>query len=625
MALLIKSMKLESFKSYRDVTIIFNENFNVIIGDNNIGKTTIFESMLLWKKCFDIQIKTNRSEFYKLGNSLYVNFEELYFMRLAQDTDIFNKGKSTCKIIIELYENTDKINFSLGFKLTKPQNIPNSYIRMTMINSDEFIRFQEYYKNKTIKLTNTIYFHQTKPVSNVLSKEPYMYDGQIIKKMEKGKSNEVLRNKIIRSISLNKDKLITYMKNVLEIEFSFETPKRTRSKHYEYIDLKVNVNNSSLDIFLQGSGFLQVAEIFSTIDTLDNALNVLLIDEPDSHISARIQAKLLNELKSIKNTQIFVISHNDNFVANLEPEEVIFINSDNKEAAMVECLKAIDFDKIHDAMGGIISSLTQMQKSKKIVLVEGNDDISYIKRLYNKISSINNTNELALDSDGNVCFKDVAFWNIRGKDYLKIKLENYKNMISQLVNNKRYFVLFDKDFSDSNSNQNLIKLIEFKNKFKCFVHDGYCIESVLFSQHDILADFLNRVSGIELDKINEFIIAFKATLVDELSSVSSIKYKKMKGQFASQKKDSRPELNGVDFDTVASEFSINYHYAMNKDNIRDFILKFENLRGSKLFERDDDESETYASNLLNIYIEQIETVEGIYEGYKNLINFILLK
>lgn len=624
MGLVIKSMKLEAFKSYRNVEINFNSNFNVIIGDNNIGKTTIFEAMLLWKKCFDLQIKTNKTEFYKPSNNIYVNFKELYFMRLAQDTDIFNNGKSTCKLIMKLYEDNSNIEFTLGFKLTKPQNIPNSYIRSTVVDYIEFEKFQNYYKDNGVKLTQIIFIHQTKPVSNVLSKEPYMYDGQVIKKIEKGKSNEVLRNKIIKSIGKEKDRLKTYMQNVLEIDFSFELPKRSKKSHEEYIDLKVNINNSSLDIFLQGSGFLQVAEIFSTVDIFDNALNVLLIDEPDSHISARIQDKLLNELKNIENTQIFVISHNDNFLANLESEEVIFINEDNKSTEKIKSLKEIDFDKIHYAMGGIISSLTQIHKSKKIILVEGKDDISYIKKLYNKVKCIDSIEEIAFESNENISFKEIAFWNIRGKDYLKIKLDNYKNLISQLVSNKSYAVLFDKDFCDSNSNQRFMEEIK-RKKFECFVHEGYCIESVLFSQDNILANLLEKITGIEVDRIKKFIIDFKSNLIKELGCVASDKYKNMKEKFNSQKKASRPELEGVDFDIVASEFTNKYYYAMNKDNIKDFIVRFELEMKIKLFEREDEEPETYASSLLNSYIETIETEDDLYDSYKSLIKFIIKK
>ena len=45
----ISKIKLKSFKSYDDVTINFDKSFNVIIGENNVGKSTIFEALQLPK------------------------------------------------------------------------------------------------------------------------------------------------------------------------------------------------------------------------------------------------------------------------------------------------------------------------------------------------------------------------------------------------------------------------------------------------------------------------------------------------------------------------------------------------------------------------------------------------
>lgn len=53
----IVSMKIKNFKTFGDVTIDFNKSFNVLIGKNNIGKTTIIEAMQLWKKCYDLNVQ----------------------------------------------------------------------------------------------------------------------------------------------------------------------------------------------------------------------------------------------------------------------------------------------------------------------------------------------------------------------------------------------------------------------------------------------------------------------------------------------------------------------------------------------------------------------------------------
>ena len=150
---------------------------------------------------------------------------------------------------------------------------------------------------------------------------------------------------------------------------------RTEREKAEYINLLVAQNGKRLDVGLQGSGFLQVAEIFSSIDIMDNALNILLIDEPDSHISPRIQNNLLKCIKEIAKVQVFVISHNDNFVSEVQPNEVIFVNSENKGNGTIKALNDVNIDALHSALGGVITGLTRLQKSKRVIFVEGEDDI----------------------------------------------------------------------------------------------------------------------------------------------------------------------------------------------------------------------------------------------------------
>lgn len=302
----IRKMILKNFKSYENVEITFNNKFNVLIGENNIGKTTLFEALQLWKKCFDISITGNGKDFYSDSLPLYVSFEELYFLRLTKSEDIFFGNKRTCEIKVEYQVEENNQRYLLGFKLQKPQ-VTNAYIRVFKCEPEEFLKFKNMLNTLSLKLTEFLFIQQTSPVAKVLSKEPYMYKGQIVKKIEKGKSNEVLRNKVLQSLSKSSN-LEIWMKDVLDMEFKFKIPPRTAREKEEYIDLYVDIAGKKLDIYLQGSGFLQATEILSTIDIMDNALNVMLIDEPDSHISPRIQNNLLKCLKAISNTQIFVIT-----------------------------------------------------------------------------------------------------------------------------------------------------------------------------------------------------------------------------------------------------------------------------------------------------------------------------
>ena len=52
MSLRIKNITIENFKVYEKLDFEVTNDFSIIIGENNIGKTTLFEVLLLWMKCY---------------------------------------------------------------------------------------------------------------------------------------------------------------------------------------------------------------------------------------------------------------------------------------------------------------------------------------------------------------------------------------------------------------------------------------------------------------------------------------------------------------------------------------------------------------------------------------------
>lgn len=623
----ISSLILESFKSYENITLKFDKKFNVIIGENNIGKSTIFEALQLWKKCFDLSILAKGNNFYSPSTNIYINFEDLNFIRLSEDEDILFPGKTSCKIAVVFAEDIGEEveTYKLDFTLTKP-NIKNAYVRISRTNDDEFQKLLSRLNILNIKLDEFIFIHQTSPVSNILRKEPYMYKGQVLKKIQRGKSDEVLRNKIIQS--LEKDtKLEEWMCDVLDINFKFILPKRSEREKKEYISLLVEKEGNKLDMYLQGSGFLQIAEIFSTIEVMDNAINILLIDEPDSHISPRIQSRLLSCLKRIEGTQTFIISHNDNFVSDVSPEHILFINSTNKADGLVEPLAIDNVDTLHTALGGIVTGLTKLQKYKTVFFVEGEDDISYLRMLCDTLKQNGSIHTVDVDK--------ISFWYIRGKDYLKVKIMAGKQLLSQAVRNCRYNAMFDKDFSTTVANESYI-VAHIKSQLgttaKIHTHDGYCIESVLFSNLDILEVYIRKLLPYALSHpidetvatrnidVKQFIENYCHNIKNSISNVTSALYLDMKTRFSTQKKPQRPELDSVEFDDFAAEASQNVQFLMNKNNIAKFVQEIEQEIGGYLFERGDEGAETLSSKLLINYFKTIENDDEVYPSFVSLIN-----
>ena len=605
--------------SYENIEINLCEKVNLIIGENNIGKTTIFVEILLWGKCYQHNIQKNGKEFYKENPNIYINFSELHFLRAVRDDELFWDKSKDISLKMVLAEGEDK--FELMFTIEKPRRINNAYFRCKMDSYSEFARFAQHIQNVGMKLSEAINFYQTAPVSHILKNEPYMNLGQVKKKISLGKSNEVLRNKIISIHQKSPEKSEQLRREIIGVlgkNFSFKFPARGKMNTDEYIDLRIQTENTSNDICVQGSGFLQICEIFSSIDFFDNSINILLVDEPDSHIHAKLQKRLLQELRKIHNTQILVISHNDRFLENVDTDHLLFINQEAKTEGIVNRIDISKINRLKLDLGGISMALCMLNNANKVVFFEGKDDIEYIKALYEKCKDFMDLKQLEF----------CSFFHIRGRDYIVKKMENIHRVLNSLFNSKTYITVFDKDFCTYDSVEKLRNNLEQINRrnLKGYYHNGYCIESVLFSEKDKLVAFLKQLSALDREIIEEFVSTWINRQVEDIKKISSDLYMNLQLKFKSQKTEARPELASIDFTDYCNEINNdNIQYLMNKGNIKKFIHDFEENFSLQIIEVDEDSSEEfYSSQFFYKYIQVLCNNDMLFESYRELMQLLYI-
>lgn len=619
--LAVKSLQIKNFKSFENLTIPLNDKLSVIIGENNIGKSSIFEALFLWKKCYDLAIDAKGTGFYKMTDKArrYIPFEEMGFIRIVNDKDLFlNKPYSTQ---ISLCVDVNGVDYVLGFKVTKPQNINNSYVRVELIDGGQFENFAQ--KIKTIvgvSLRSSFFIYQTHPVSSINKEECFYNEGQVLERINKGQSSDVLRNKIIASINADASVLATKMTAVLGSEIKL-TKGNKNERREPYIMVNVEYHGCTKELYLYGSGLLQVAEIFSTLDfiTNRNAANIFLIDEPDSHIHTNQQLMLLKEIRKIQNVQSIIISHNDTFVSNLNVGELYHMNTTSKASNTLSPLSLTKFDDIRRELGGTILALERLSKAERVCFVEGEDDIEYIKELSKKYcEATNKKNE-----------KEPVFIWLRGKGNFIEKTKHNRYILSQLNPNLKFSAIFDKDFSTEIKNE------ELKNKI-CrnlghgtlpfiFTHDGYCIESVLFTEMDKLDNLLASLSGRQLVDVHNFTSSYMSGLIADMNNVVSEKYLDMQSRFGSQcsQGGQRPEMTGVNFQDFVNEAIGKPQYFFHKEEIKQFVNAFDDHFHTDItnaIHDGDTTKESYSSRLYNLQLATILTVQDVYQSQLDLLN-----
>lgn len=619
MKLRISNIALKNFKTFKDISIHPNPDFNIIIGENSSGKSTIFEAIHLWEKCYQTYILSSRKGFYKVKRSTnrYVNYQDLDFLRITKDEDLFHDPKDLelgkcAEISISLTNDDEEAQtWNLGFKVTCPTSIENAFYRVQPIEEEQFTLFAQAFCGAGKFLDEAIFIYQTRPVAGVHQFEPYYNEAQIKRKIQKGSSHEVLRNKIISKRKSISD-LETSISQIVEKEIKFTLPPSTRREKDEYVCLDVSVDGSKpYDLHLQGSGFLQIVEILATVEFIDAPLKLLLVDEPDSHIHSKLQQNLLNYLRKIDHNQFFIISHNDQFVTNAGDGEVFFISDDVKADGSLAAIDSTGFDIIKNALGGVILSLEKLNQAKHIAFVEGKDDASYLHALNKKLKDIT-----AVVG----CLSEVTFFPLRGKDNIAQKIEYNKRTLNSLMRGKTWNAIFDRDFStpevDSKLKQNISR--------NCipFSHEGYCIESVIFSEQEILKRYIySYVDYLPNAEVSRFIDELIEVISNEIQNPNSDLNKTMEVRFNGQK-NNRPEFNALQFIDVLRSWSdqgvFRVERVMSKPMIRDFITSLELKLGRSLFLRTSNDDEEIAAKFFNNYLSFINSIDDVVPSLKSL-------
>ncbi|MCE1169566.1 MAG: AAA family ATPase [Sphingobacteriia bacterium] len=383
----ICSIKIENFKAFREVVMPFNPNFNVIIGENNIGKTTLFEAIHLWMLGYKSLIQSNGKTFYGRNTPRYIPFDRLYFLRMTSIDDVFHSNNKTASITLNIL--LEEIVYSLKIKFEKPASM-DFYLRVKYEGTD-FQSLSEKLREQGLNLSNSIFIYHTRPVFNTIKNEPFYNNAQLMKKISLGKSYDVIRNKILKG-DPSERRFLRLQERITRV-FGCQVKIRFKNKNLqdeEFVRITIQSDDSKeVDISLVGSGILQVIDIFSTlefINRIERCLNILLIDEPDSHIHSNLQASLIDELRLDANNQHFIITHNERLINKAQEGELLYINRASLENGRVNPISTNNYNSVTAELASKMFSLSELERSKIIVITEGKTDKRLLEIAWSKLN-----------------------------------------------------------------------------------------------------------------------------------------------------------------------------------------------------------------------------------------------
>ncbi len=465
---MITQLTLRNFKSVGDQLYKFT-NFDLLVGRNNSGKSTVLQSLAIWQFCMDEFHRTKRS-----GNTgiqiVLPNFTALpvpEFNLLWKDrtdraypTDETGAKKQKFILIEILLEWSAPGGTTQGFGVELRYHSPQTMYAIPAGGWKAFRDCEE--KGKLPRIAYVPPFSGLEPAEKWLDKAP------IRQQVGKGQPGSVLRNLLLQvwrppaedDSALEQAKPAkrppvpadwTELASVVKRWFSVELiPPQYDSAKDVYIGVEYKQNGKTYDLISGGSGFHQTMTLLAFLYGYQPT--TILLDEPDAHLHVNLQREILDYFKkkaAEKGVQFLIATHAEEFAKGVDAHQILSLLK--QVPTRIESTPAV-----LRAMSEVSNEdIARLAGAPYMVYVEGESDERILRGWAEQCG--------ALPVMDKICFKVMGGGN---KQAMKDQADAHFAALSQIVPGVKRLMLFDYDDSDNafSPPENNPALVEWKRK-----------------------------------------------------------------------------------------------------------------------------------------------------------------
>jgi len=352
------SITLERFRQFQHTTVHFGD-FNVIVGPNNSGKTTVLHAIRAFFSLMRGHVRIEGTPPKPAYHRRFLSgVEELVPTPDQRELWFEKRAGSPCKITatfddgvpfsVVLKQQFGQVHVSAG---TIPKNLTAAQITRYFAANIAFIP----------------------GLVGVLVDEPYATSARRNSLASKGRYSEIFRSSL-HQLADRDQKLVKKLNGVLRDLFGLEvTTIRFDPEKDEYVTVRYRQDAQEYDVVSSGSGLQQVIQILTYLYL--SHPTILLIDEPDAHLHSRLQSRLGTLFRRVADdldAQVFLSTHSPDLIDTAQPNEVIIIDSSQRDirplGANAELISTLVAAEIVDN-----SALSRIMAAKKLVIVEDKD------------------------------------------------------------------------------------------------------------------------------------------------------------------------------------------------------------------------------------------------------------
>lgn len=437
---IIEKIKLHNFKRFQDFTVKFNPEINLLIGDNEAGKSSILSAI-------DIVLSGSRSKIETLGLDSLFNIQiienflapdkkyaelptlsiELY-LNEQNNPDLNGKANSddiVCDGLRLVCEPNDKLSKEIKEILKQDDaNFPFEYytINYKTFAGETYTGYRKFLKH--ILIDNT-------QISNEYATRQYvtsMYHS-IIDDAEKNKhQNEYRKHK-----KNFRDTVLKELNDRIK-DYSFSIKTNSKSN----LETDLTISEDEIEIENKGKGRQCFIKTEFALKDKETDLDTILIEEPENHLSHINMKKLIQRIASSEHKQLFIATHNNLISTRLDLRKTILLNSNSQTPVLLNDLTK---DTAKFFIKAPNNNILEFILSDKVVLVEGDAEYILMDNFYkNETSEKLENSNIHIISVGGTSFKRY----LEIAKFLKIKTavirDNDKNYQVNCIENYSEYV-----------------------------------------------------------------------------------------------------------------------------------------------------------------------------------------
>lgn len=380
----IKSLYIEGFKKFNSLNVEFNEHMNILVGENESGKSTILDALKIvlnqqyrsadksvLKDLFNMQ-KIN--EF--CANPSIKTLPRIYIeVELVLDPCQKNASYFHGEVYGQRKKQIEK--FGISFECKYDEELGAGVEESILDGKIPY----EYYTLIWTTFANRPYQIMKRPLNflsidttNSASTQSFNYYN---KTLFMSIYDEATRAKA-------KNEFRAKLEDALE---SVSLPPISTSRKFGVDSKKVvletilSVYEDSIALENRGSGMESLIKTQIALDKI-NRLDVILMEEPENHLSFSTMQKMLQEISAQQeNSQIIIATHSNMIASRLNLNNVLWITEGS-----VKTLASLDKEVAEFFVRADDNSFLQLLLSKKAFLVEGATEFLLLPKFYEQIT-----------------------------------------------------------------------------------------------------------------------------------------------------------------------------------------------------------------------------------------------